>query len=72
MRSVAIMERRGRGESTVNTCRICHIPIDASRQSKIAQSFRGLANICIDCYLSEIANFVNAAVAEMKEQEIVK
>jgi hypothetical protein len=67
---VASLERRRRGESTVNTCRICNIPIDASRQPKIAQSFRGLANICIDCYLSEIANFVNAAVAEIKEQEI--
>jgi len=66
---VASLERRERGASTVNTCRICHIPIDASRQPKIAQSFRGLANICIDCYLSEIPNFVNAAVAEMKEEE---
>jgi hypothetical protein len=61
---------RGGDPTIMNTCRICHTPIDASRQPKIAQSFRGLANICLDCYLSEIANLVNAVVAELKEQEI--
>jgi hypothetical protein len=66
---MASLERSGWGKGIMNSCRICHIPIDVSRQPKIAKSYMGLSNVCVDCYLSEIASIVNAAVAQIKKEE---